>query len=294
MHDDNNKQMTDRNNSKQSAQVSFRKNGCASIILLIILAPFLYLGGSQLIDTISVSNRHESKLAMKYLQNKYGEEFKVVRGTVNYNTPLQTIRLKAFAEAEPDIIFSAKVSLGGEERYYWDDHIVQRGFDRIISYYLNKDEFFYEVSLESEEDFEKSTHSQEQKRNNDYWAEYLDLFENIHFNISIYTYWSSDPVVNDAKLKDLNSFIQVLKKYSLNDYKIYLKYDINNTEGDKGEFDRLVEYLRKNEKQIKVKKTEKLEYESCGILLNAINSKEDLHDFISGNCSIIESSFKGL
>lgn len=121
MHDDNNYRVRERRVSKDGKQAGFGKYGCASIILLIMIGPFLILGLSQLIDTIKVSNRHESKLAIQYLQSKYGEAFKVVRGTVNYNTPLQMITLKASSEAEPDIIFSTKAYIGGSERFYWDD-----------------------------------------------------------------------------------------------------------------------------------------------------------------------------
>lgn len=124
------------------------------------------------------------------------------------------------------------------------------------------------------------------KKINDHWTAYLNIFKNIHFNISLYTYWSSYPIENDLKLESLNAFIQELKKYTLNDYKVYLSYDNRNTKGNKEEFKRLVQYLRKNEKQIKVKKTEKIEYKSCGILVNDINNKSDFKNFLLENCSI--------
>lgn len=56
MHDDNNYRVRERRVSKVSKekrQEEFRKNGCASIILLIISGPFLFLGLSQLIDAIA-------------------------------------------------------------------------------------------------------------------------------------------------------------------------------------------------------------------------------------------------
>lgn len=62
-------------------------------------------------------------------------------------------------------IFMNVSNLGGSERYYWDDLLVQKGFNRIISHYFNKDEFFYKVSLSNEEDLEKIMHSQNQKKN---------------------------------------------------------------------------------------------------------------------------------
>lgn len=68
------------------------------------------------------------------------------------------------------------------------------------------------------------------------------------------------------------------EKYSLNDSNILLNYDFRNTSGDKGEFDRLVEYLRKEQKHMKVKNSEVVEYESCDIPITYINSKNDLEN----------------
>ncbi|WP_152679736.1 hypothetical protein [Paenibacillus sp. IHB B 3415] len=290
MNDDNNYRVRERRVSKDGKQAGFGKYGCASIILLIMIGPFLILGLSQLIDTIKVSNRHESKLAIQYLQSKYGEAFKVVRGTVNYNTPLQMITLKASSEAEPDIIFSTKAYIGGSERFYWDDLPVQRGFDRIISHYFNRDEFFYTVSSFNEDNLGSSTLAQEPKKYVDEWTGYLEMFRDKEFNVSLYTYWSSDPVVNTAKFADMNSFFQALKKYSLNDSNILLNYDFRNTSGDKGEFDRLVEYLRKEQKHMKVKNSEVVEYESCDIPITYINSKNDLEKYILDSCSYVRTN----
>lgn len=285
MSDDKNNQIKEVTDSKLSAQRIVRKGGCAIVILLIFIFPFILLGGSQLFDSLSVSNRNESKLAIEYVQNKYSEEFKIIPDTVHYNQPAQIVRLKAFSETEPNIIFSVEVLLEEKNRKYRDDYLIQKGFNLIFSQFFKNEDFFYEVSPSYEEDFENLTYSEEQKKHIDNWEEYLKLFENKHFNISLYTYWTSNQNVNDVKIDELNAFIEILKAYSLSVGRVNLRYDIENIKGDKEKFDLLVEYLKKSIQEIK---TIKVEYESCQIPIDRINTKNELLIYIKENCTKVK------
>ncbi|WP_410514064.1 hypothetical protein PaeBR_06525 [Paenibacillus sp. BR2-3] len=243
------------------------------IVVIFIAGPPLLLGGSQLFDQLTYSERKVIISVEEVLRERYGEEFTVDTDTVMYTNSLKMVNLRAYPDDHPEHAFLVEAYLEDKEKEFRDNYALNKAMNEVLRPYFNENELYAEVNnarfkLYSEN---KIDQLQVQTLKGQNAINYLSENE---IMLVMFTSLDVQGKDNMNKLRNLYSFIKFINQNEITVSKMVLYFPtaLKNTEQDQI----FKEMVFSRKKSSSWEMSNNTAYKGCYIPINEIESMEDL------------------
>ncbi|WP_151737553.1 hypothetical protein [Paenibacillus tengchongensis] len=254
---------------------------------LVMIAPFLILGGSQLFQKLTWGKEEEARLAERYLAEQYGESFSVIPGSVFYYSSFEETTMRAYPDSDPSITFITNVD-HEKIRIYSDNYLLNFSMSKLFREAGLDKEFYYEA------DIERNFHAPLPEIAAEEWSadpsEQLQYWSGEELQINLFTYWKTEEPggeFNQSLIGKIGTLIERMHEYELRG-KVTLFF--SKAAGNNAQHEAYLQMLdQRNNTELRDESLYQLEstapYKSCRLPLDNVKIAEEIPDYLKINCS---------